>query len=81
MKKKRTPVIAHQILAAAKIIVEQLTSLGYDDEFAAIEYVRLKKYGMEDQAAIRFIAQVVETYDMGSSTYDKGSNAKTKNRA
>lgn len=56
-------VVAHQLLAAAKIIVEQLTNLGYDDQFAAADYEAFKSKGLDDQAAIRMIAAAVNAYD------------------
>ena len=56
-------VVAHQLLAAAKIIVEQLTNLGYDDQFASADYEEFKSKGLDDQAAIRMIAAAVNAYD------------------
>ncbi len=63
MSKRTELVIAHQILAAAKIIVEELTALGYDDDCAAAEFKTLKSNHFDGQAAMRLIVMSVNTYD------------------
>ena len=67
MKSKPTKhpkcVVAHQLLAAAKIIIEDLTRLGYDDKFATEEYKQLRANGHDDQSAIRMFAAAVREYD------------------
>lgn len=66
---KTEMVVAHQLLAAARIIDEQLTALGYDDQFAEREYQAFKIHGMDDQSAIRMIAAAVNQYQPEPSRY------------